>query len=99
MLKAGYLGGGISLFAPPAGRDHYPRHRLWDAIIAAAAASGIGLTLLPTLYTRRIFGAAPLHPKQARFASDTDWFLRGVEHASAQSVARRRRRCAPVPHP
>jgi formimidoylglutamate deiminase len=60
--------------------DHYPDGiGLWDAIIAAAAASGIGLTLLPTLYQTSDFGAAPLKPEQARFASDTDWFLRAVE--------------------
>jgi formimidoylglutamate deiminase len=63
----------------PAG-DHYPDGAgLWDAVIAAAAVSGIGLTFLPTLYQTGDFGAAPLKPEQARFASDTDWFLRAVE--------------------
>jgi formimidoylglutamate deiminase len=81
MLKAGYTSVAEFhyLHRRPAG-DHYPDGMgLWDAIIAAAAASGIGLTLLPTLYQTSDFGAAPLHPKQARFASDTDWFLRRVE--------------------
>jgi formimidoylglutamate deiminase len=81
MLKAGYTSVAEFhyLHRRPAG-DHYPDGiGLWDAIIAAAAASGIGLTLLPTLYQTSDFGAAPLRPEQARFASDTDWFLRGVE--------------------
>jgi formimidoylglutamate deiminase len=81
MLKAGYTSVAEFhyLHRRPAG-DHYPDGGgLWDAIIAAAAASGIGLTLLPTLYQTSDFGAAPLKPEQSRFASDTDWFLRGVE--------------------
>jgi len=81
MLKAGYTSVAEFhyLHRRPAG-DHYPDGiGLWDAIIAAAAASGIGLTLLPTLYQTSDFGAAPLKPEQARFASDTDWFLRRVE--------------------
>jgi len=81
MLKAGYTSVAEFhyLHRRPAG-DHYPDGiGLWDAIVAAAAASGIGLTLLPTLYQTSDFGAAPLKPEQARFASDTDWFLRAVE--------------------
>jgi formimidoylglutamate deiminase len=81
MLKAGYTSVAEFhyLHRRPAG-DHYPDGSgLWEAIIAAAAASGIGLTLLPTLYQTSDFGAAPLKPEQSRFASDTDWFLRAVE--------------------
>ncbi len=81
MLKAGYTSVAEFhyLHRRPAG-DHYPDGiGLWDAIIAAAAASGIGLTLLPTLYQTSDFGAAPLKPEQARFASDTDWFLHRIE--------------------
>jgi formimidoylglutamate deiminase len=81
MLKAGYTSVAEFhyLHRRPAG-GHYPDGAgLWDAVIAAAAASGIGLTLLPTLYQTSDFGGAPLKPEQARFASDTDWFLRGIE--------------------
>ncbi|MEA3105405.1 MAG: formimidoylglutamate deiminase [Gammaproteobacteria bacterium] len=81
MLKAGYTSVAEFhyLHRRPAG-GHYPDGAgLWDAIIAAAAASGIGLTLLPTLYLTSDFGGAPLKPEQTRFASDTDWFLRGIE--------------------
>src|ERR1700676_768201 len=61
MLKAGYTSVAEFhyLHRRHAG-DHYPDGiGLWDAIIAAAAASGIGLTLLPTLYQTSDFGAAP----------------------------------------
>jgi len=92
MLKAGYTSVAEFhyLHRRPTG-DHYPDGSgLWDAIIAAAAASGIGLTLLPTLYQTSDFGAAPLKPEQSRFASDTDWFLRAVE-----ARVRAERRTAP----
>jgi formimidoylglutamate deiminase len=81
MLKSGYttVAEFHYLHRRPDG-DHYPDGEgLWDAIIAAGAASGIGLTLLPTLYQTSDFGAAPLRREQARFASDTDWFLRRIE--------------------
>jgi formimidoylglutamate deiminase len=42
------------------------------ALIAAAQASGIGLTLLPALYQRAGFGQAALHPRQRRFAAAVD---------------------------
>jgi formimidoylglutamate deiminase len=81
MLKAGYTSVAEFhyLHRRSAGEHYADGGGLWDAIIAAAAASGIGLTLLPTLYQASDFGAAPLKPEQARFASDTDWFLRAVE--------------------
>ena len=81
MLKSGYTSVAEFhyLHRRPAG-DHYPDGAgLWDAVTEAAAVTGIGLTLLPTLYQTSDFGAAPLKPDQKRFASDTDWFLRQVE--------------------
>jgi formimidoylglutamate deiminase len=51
---------------------------LWEAIDHAASAAGIGLTFLPTLYQTSDFGGKPLKAEQARFASDTDAFLRVV---------------------
>jgi formimidoylglutamate deiminase len=52
---------------------------LWNSVEAAAAATGIGLTFLPTLYQTSDFGAQPLKREQARFALDTEWFLRALE--------------------
>ena len=81
MLKAGYTSVAEFhyLHRTPDG-VHYPRGAgLWDAVIGAAAAAGIGLTFLPTLYQTSNFDAAPLKAEQARFAADTDWFVRQVE--------------------
>jgi formimidoylglutamate deiminase len=80
MLKAGYTSVAEFhyLHRTPEGQLYPTGTRLWDAVIAAAEAAGIGLTLLPTLYQTSDFGAKPLNPEQARFALDTDWFLRAI---------------------
>ena len=58
----------------------YPNNNaLWEAVSNAATLSGIGLTFLPTLYQTSDFGGRPLKAEQARFASETDGFLRAVE--------------------
>ncbi len=62
----------------------YPgTNALWEAIGNAASLAGIGLTFLPTLYQSSDFGGQPLKPEQARFASDTDAFLRALEERVA----------------
>jgi formimidoylglutamate deiminase len=81
MLKAGYTSVAEFhyLHRQPDGA-HYPADGgLWDAIDAAALGAGIGLTLLPTLYQTGDFGAVPLKPEQARFALDSDWYLRAID--------------------
>jgi formimidoylglutamate deiminase len=63
-------------------RDGLPysgQNALWEAIDNAAAVTGIGLTFLPTLYQTSDFGGKPLKAEQARFDSETDYFLRAVE--------------------
>jgi formimidoylglutamate deiminase len=50
-------------------------------IAAAAAATGIGLTLLPSFYAYGGFGAAPPNAGQRRFLNAPDRFLRLVEEA------------------
>ncbi len=77
MLKAGYTH--VCEF-------HYLHHRpdgtpypnaaaMSEAIIAAAAETGIGLTLLPVLYMTGGFDARPLDARQRRFGHDVDAFL------------------------
>lgn len=56
---------------------------LWEAVRRAARASGIGLTLLPTLYQTADFGGEPLRAEQMRFRMDSDEFLRAVEERIA----------------
>jgi formimidoylglutamate deiminase len=80
MLKAGYTA--VAEF-------HYIHRRadatpyladneIWDAVARAAATAGIGLTFLPTLYQASDFGGRPLRREQARFALETDVFLRAI---------------------
>lgn len=52
-----------------------------ERIVAAAASTGIGLTLLPSLYRHSGFGGLPHTPGQKRFVNDTDRFLALLEGA------------------
>jgi formimidoylglutamate deiminase len=81
MLKAGYTSvAEFHYLHRPSGAAHYAgANLLWEAIGDAAALAGIGLTFLPTLYQSSDFGGAPLKPEQARFALETDAFLRAIE--------------------
>lgn len=56
------------------------------AIAAAAAETGIGLTLLPVLYRYGNFGAAPAAPGQRRFLNDRDAYARLIE-GSEKAIA------------
>ena len=55
------------------------------ALVRAAQRSGIGLTLLPTLYMRSGFTATGLREDQRRFASTPDSIARLVEAVQAQA--------------
>jgi len=85
MLKAGYTSVAEFhyLHRQRAG-DGYPgSNALWEAIDAAAHATGIGLTLLPALYLTGDFGAQPLRPQQARFRLSVDEYLQAIVHRRA----------------
>src|SRR5271163_4640804 len=81
MLKSGYTSVAEFhyLHRQAGGAPYAGANALWEAIGEAASAAGIGLTLLPTLYQCSDFGGQPLHAEQARFASETDTFLRALE--------------------
>ena len=81
MLKAGYTS--VAEF-------HYLHHQqngnafdtltnLSDVIIEAAASSGIGLTLLPTLYQTSGFGDQQPREEQRRFINGIEQFARLIE--------------------
>jgi formiminoglutamate deiminase len=57
------------------------------AIVVAAEATGIGLTLLPVFYAHADFGGAPPAPGQRRFISDVDGFAGLVEASRAKLSA------------
>lgn len=58
------------------------------ALVEAAQDAGIGLTLLPVVYTRSGFGAAGLRPDQHRFAAHADWAWRACQRVLAAGVPR-----------
>ncbi|MCY4753323.1 formimidoylglutamate deiminase [Pelomonas aquatica] len=58
------------------------------ALAEAAEDAGIGLTLLPVVYTRSGFGAAGLRPDQHRFAADADWAWNACQRINAAGLPR-----------
>ena len=70
------------------GRPYAQPLELSLALVRAAQATGIGLTLLPTLYMRSGFGAAGLRPDQRRFAGTPDSILQMVEAVNALKLPR-----------
>jgi formimidoylglutamate deiminase len=90
MLKAGYTSVAEFhyLHRQVDGALYAGSNALWDAVAGAASSAGIAMTFLPTLYQCSDFGAQPLKREQARFAFDTDQFLRAVgERLDAQRRA------------
>jgi formimidoylglutamate deiminase len=89
MLEAGFT---------VVGEFHYLHHgvggvpyddpaELSSRIVAAAARTGIGLTLLPCFYAQGGFGDAPPTAGQARFVNDRDGFER-LLHGAVRHAAR-----------
>src|ERR1700736_2260801 len=93
MLKAGYTSVAEFhyLHRQKNGARYPGTNGLWEAIDNAAEIAGIGLTFLPTLYQTSDFGGKPLKREQARFALDTDVFLRAIEERLAQERLARQR--------
>ena len=81
MLEAGYtsIGEFHYLHHDPNGRPYAEPAAMSAAILEAQRASGIGLTLLPVLYTSGGFGGAEPAPGQRRFVHDLDRFGRLLE--------------------
>jgi formimidoylglutamate deiminase len=100
MLKSGYTAVAEFhyLHRQKGGVPYSGANGLWEAIGNAASMTGIALTFLPTLYQTSDFGGRPLKSEQARFASDTDAFLRALEdRVGAERHSRGRRAGAPAP--
>jgi formimidoylglutamate deiminase len=76
MLKAGYTSVGEFhyLHHDPAGRPYANPAEMAERIRAAAATTGMRLTLLPVFYAHSDFGGAPPLPAQRRFIHDTESF-------------------------
>jgi formiminoglutamate deiminase len=65
------------------GRPYGDVAAMASAIAAAAAETGLGLTLLPVLYRFGNFGGAPPVHGQRRFVNDPDGYIRLVEASEA----------------
>ena len=74
MLKAGYTAVGEFhyLHHDPEGRPYADLAEMSERIVAAAQATGIGLTHLPVLYGYGGFGGQPAGSGQRRFLNDVD---------------------------
>jgi formimidoylglutamate deiminase len=71
----------------PDGRPYDDLGEMAARIVAAAASAGIGLTLLPTLYSQGGFGGAPPHDGQRRFLNDRTRYLALVDRTRALARA------------
>jgi len=78
MLKAGYtsIGEFHYLHNRPGGAAYAPATAMADAIASAAQASGIAMTLLPTLYVSGGADGRALSERQKRFGKSVDELLR-----------------------
>jgi len=81
MLKAGYTAVGEFhyLHHGPDGRPYADLAEMSRRVIAAAKATGIGITQLPVLYGYGDFGGQMAGDGQRRFLNDPDRFLRLVD--------------------
>ena len=102
MLEAGFAAVGEFhyLHNAPDGAPYAAPAEMAARIVAAAQATGIGLTLLPVFYAHATFGGAPPEPEQRRFVTDLDGFARLLDDCRALMRGRRRSasrriRCAP----
>jgi len=77
MLETGFttVGEFHYLHHDPGGRPYADLGEMAARIAAASAATGIGLTLLPSLYTFGGFGGAAPNPGQIRFINPTERFV------------------------
>ncbi len=81
MLESGFTAVGEFhyLHNDPAGAPYANPAELSERVAAAAATTGIGLTLLPSLYLASGFGGAPPAAGQRRFIAPADHFARILE--------------------
>lgn len=88
MVESGFtrVGEFHYLHHQPDGRPYANVAETAAAVAAAAAQTGIGLTLLPVYYAQGDFGAAPPTPGQRRFLNDLNRFAALLE-ASRAAIA------------
>jgi formimidoylglutamate deiminase len=82
----------------PDGRPYADALEMSMALVRAAQRTGMGLTLLPTLYMRSGFGAPGLREDQRRFASTPEAILRIAEELPGRAACSGRIRCGVALH-
>lgn len=82
MLRAGYnwVGEFQYLYHATDGVAYDNPFAMTDALIAAAADTGIGMTILPALYSYSGFGGHPPTDGQRRFIHNTDSYAALIDH-------------------
>lgn len=100
MLESGFV---------RAGEFHYVHHdrdgtpfadpaEMGSRLAAAAAETGIGLTLLPVLYTASGFGGVAPRPEQRRFVHTIDGYARLIDASRAAVAGLAEARVGVAPH-
>lgn len=89
MLESGFtrVGEFHYLHHDAQGRPYADRAEMSARIAAAAAGTGIGLTLLPVFYAHSGFGGAPPDPAQRRLVHDLDGFAALLDAARTALAA------------
>lgn len=87
MLRAGYTTVGEFHYVHhrPDGGPYDRRAELAERVLAAAGATGIGVCLLPVLYSHSGFGGQPPAAGQRRFINDVDAYLALHDEAAASA--------------
>jgi formimidoylglutamate deiminase len=100
MLEAGFttLGEFHYLHHDPAGQPYADPAEMAGRIVAAASATGIGLTLLPVFYAHGGFGGVPPAEGQRRFVNDIDRFARLMQSAGWHVAGLAGARIGVAPH-
>ena len=100
MLRHGYttVGEFHYLHNDRAGRPYEDRAELAHAIVGAAAAAHIGLTLMPVMYAHGGFGHQPLSPAQQRFRSDPAFVVELLEELTRWHLPSPLMRLGVAPH-
>lgn len=82
----------------PDGSPYADRSEMAQRLFAAAEDTGIGITMLPSLYRHGgIFGASP-HAGQRRFLNDLDGFFAILERVRATAATQRNAAWGVAPH-
>jgi formimidoylglutamate deiminase len=100
MLEAGFTAVGEFhyLHKDPAGRAYADSAELAGRVIAAASATGIGLTLLPVFYAHSDFGGKPPTEGQRRFVTGLEEFARLFERCRSMIASLPAARIGLAPH-